>query len=112
MSDCPGVLVSDTVMIETEELFDVLEIADLGPKGDKGDKGEDGNNADAIRKNPSFTYSTDGSLSRVDYEDGSFKVFTYTADSLIATITYQLGDDSGTRTFVFAGGNLIRIEDV
>lgn len=102
MSDCPGVVISDTILIETEELFDVLEIAALGPKGDNGD---------AIRKNPTFTYDTEDKLTRVDYQDGSFKVFAYTVDGDLDTITYQLGAAEGVRTFVFTDGKLVRIED-
>lgn len=78
-----------------------------GLKGDKGDKGDPG---DLIRHDPSFTYDTEGNLTNVDYPDGSFKEFTYTAGQL-TTITYELGGIAGTRNFVYAGDVLERIED-
>jgi hypothetical protein len=112
MSDCPVTLASDTVLIETdlietvlietEELFDVLEITGLGPRG---------NNGDSIRKNPTFTYDAEDQLVRVDYPDGSFKLFAYTEDGDLDTITYQLGAAEGIRTFVFTDGKLTAIQD-
>lgn len=78
-----------------------------GIQGLKGDKGDPG---DLIRPDPSFTYDTEGNLTNVDYPDGSFKEFTYTA-GVLTSITYELGAASGTRTFVYTGDVLERIED-
>lgn len=76
----------------------------LSLKGDKGDSG------DIIRKDPEFTYDTEGNLTNIDYPDGSFKEFTYIA-GVLTSITYELGAASGTRTFVYTGDVLERIED-
>lgn len=95
-----------TILTE-EAVTDVLFVDGTGPRGDKGDKGDPG---DLIRPDPSFTYDTEGNLTNVDYPDGSFKEFTYTA-GVLTSITYELGAASGTRTFVYTGDVLERIED-
>lgn len=104
---------------------------EVGPKGDKGDKGDTGeqgpqgiqgiqgiqgekgdkgDSGDIVRKDPEFTYDLAGNLTRIDYQDGSFKTFAYT-NGLLTQITYELDGVVGIRDFVYDNEVLQRIED-
>ena len=110
-----------------------------GPKGERGEKGEPGekpikgidywvmhgkdgrdgrdgrdgidaiSGGDSLLENSTFTYV--GSLvTRIDYESGQSKVFTYNADNTINTIVWTRILDVVTKSFVYnANGELVSI---
>lgn len=82
----------------------------MAAAGAPGAKGAPGKDAD-VEKSPSFTYSS-GNLSRVDYESGNFKTFTYLDSGLLNTLTYDKNGSIVTKTFYWnEDGTLNRIEE-
>lgn len=70
-----------------------------------------GGPASSTLTGPEFTY-TSGRLSRIDYDDGSFKTISYAGD-LIDSIVLERPDGSVlTKTFVYSGEQLIRVDEV
>lgn len=60
---------------------------------------------------PQFTY-TDGVLSRIDYSDGSFKVFTYGGNGQLSAIDYTVGAVTTRKNFVYdTNGVLLSINE-
>lgn len=101
-----SLLVTDNpfFILTLEEVNDIIVVEGIGPKGDIG------NSADKIRKNPTYSYDTDGNLVLVEYPDGSYKAFTY-VNSVLTRIDYLLDGEIGTRLFIYSGDTLQRIED-
>jgi hypothetical protein len=61
---------------------------------------------------PSFTYDGDGVLTRIDYDDGSYKEFTYVADVLTQIDFIIFGGDTIRKTFNYTGDVLTSIDQV
>lgn len=60
---------------------------------------------------PQFTYAS-GVLSRIDYSDGSFKVFTYGGNGQLSTIDYTVGSATTRKSFVYdTNGVLLSINE-
>ena len=84
-----------------------------GPKGDKGDTGDIGPSSEDLNPSPTFTYNNNDDISRIDYSNGRYKLFSYTNDGDIDTIVYFRVDSTLTRTFNYdANSNLLSITDV
>jgi hypothetical protein len=61
---------------------------------------------------PSFTYDGGGVLTRIDYDDGSYKEFTYVADVLTQIDFIIFGGDTIRKTFNYTGDVLTSIDQV
>lgn len=83
-----------------------------GTNGTNGTNGIDGSNAyDSPYVGPDFTY-TSGDLTRIDYEDGSYKLLTYVSGVLDQIDFYVFGSANIKRkNFIYSGGALIRIDE-
>jgi hypothetical protein len=57
---------------------------------------------------PAFTY-TNGALTRIDYDNGSFKVFTYT-DGVLTQLDFVVGGVTTRKTFNYTGDLLTSID--
>lgn len=55
-----------------------------------------------------FSYFPDGTLQRIDYLNGSFKVFEYTASAL-TRMDYVVGATTFRKDFVYSSGQLTNI---
>ena len=64
-----------------------------------GLRGPRGLDASAIPSSPSFTWGAGGLLSRVDYSDGSFKVFTWSGSVLVRTEFTRVGYENVRKDF-------------
>ncbi len=107
MSDEVIVIETDNplfVVLTEEETTALLYLDGVGPKGDPGDA------ANAL-KDPVFTYNTAGDLTRVDYQGGSYKAFTYDSNGNLSTLEYLVNGVFGIRTFIYSNDVLQRIED-
>jgi hypothetical protein len=78
-----------------------------GPQGPKGDKGEKGDSAVPPPVDANFIYS-DGKLIRVDYVDGSYRIFTYSGDKLVQVV-YTKDSINKTRTLNYSGNILVSV---
>ena len=61
---------------------------------------------------PAFTYNVDGTLSRIDYNDGSYKLFTYSSGILDQINFFIFGGDTIRKSFNYSGGVLSSIDQV
>jgi hypothetical protein len=59
---------------------------------------------------PAFTYAGDGSLEQIDYDDGSYKEFTYSAGKLAQIDFFISGGDTIRKTFNYTGDVLMSID--
>lgn len=57
---------------------------------------------------PLFTY-TDGVLTKIDYDDGTYKELTYTDGVLTQIDKIKVGDPTIRKTFVYSGDVLMEI---
>ena len=65
---------------------------------------------DARFISPSFTYNGSGAITRIDYSDTSYKVFTYTSGRLTQIDFHVFGITSIIRkSLVYSGNTLISI---
>jgi hypothetical protein len=64
------------------------------------------NNTDDPLKSPVMTY-TAGQLTRIDYDDGSFKTFSYTAIGDVALIDFTKGGTTTRKTFNHDGNGVL-----
>ena len=82
-----------------------------GEQGERGLRGETGPQGapESLLAGPSFTRTT-GILTRIDYDDGEFKVFTYDEAGSLATVTLTDGDSTILKTFNYTGGLLTSID--
>lgn len=81
-----------------------------GEKGDPGDPGEQGPpglDAPQPPRSPQFTYSN-GQLTRVDYEDGSFKELSYSS-GLLMRLDFTRDGVIERKDFVYDSGVLMAI---
>jgi hypothetical protein len=63
-------------------------------------------------KGPEFTRDVDGNITQIDYDDGSYKVFTYTSGQLTQLDLHIAGYVPIKRkTFIYSGDTLIRIDE-
>lgn len=60
---------------------------------------------------PEFTYNDDGALTRTDYDDGSYKTFSYSGGILSRIEFFISGGDTIRKDFVYSDGVLIRIDE-
>jgi hypothetical protein len=60
--------------------------------------------------NPEFTYNENSQLSRVDYDDGSYKVFTYDEDQKLIQSDFVSNGITKRKTFIYDGDVLNRVE--
>lgn len=89
------------INVSSETSAQVIEITAVGVQGPSGD---------ASRfTGPEFTY-TGGVLTRIDYDDGSYKLLSYTDDVLTRVDLVIFGGDTIRKDFVYASGTLIRID--
>ncbi len=71
--------------------------------------GGDGPSPTPGLKNPVFTYTAD-QLTRIDYDNGSFKTLTYIGDSVLDTISFTENGITTTQNFVYdSEGRLTQI---
>ena len=85
-------------------------LSDTGLRGIAGARGERGlSGGSPSLAGPSFT-RTAGILTRIDYDDGESKVFTYDVAGSLATVTLTDGDSTTLKTFNYAGGVLTSID--
>ena len=84
-----------------------------GPKGDKGDKGDKGEEGQSSEKpkNPVFSYTL-GKLTRIDYDAGAFKNFTYDISGLLTNIEFFFDGVTRLKTFNYTSGVLTSIDEV
>jgi hypothetical protein len=65
-------------------------------------------NSESDLKSPQFTYNTANQVSRIDYANGIFKLFTYSTTGLLQTMTLNLGNSTMlTKTFSYNASNLL-----
>lgn len=51
-----------------------------------------------------ITYDADENIERIDYEDGTFKLFSFDAEGLLTQVSGEnIGGDTITRTFTYDG---------
>lgn len=81
-----------------------------GEKGDKGDKGEEGQSSE-IPKNPKFFYTL-GKLTRIEYDAGAFKNFTYDVGGLLTNIEFFFNGVTRLKTLNYTLGVLTSIDEV
>lgn len=84
-----------------------------GPKGDKGDTGDQGEGGLSAIKgtSPEFSYNLDGTISRIDYFEGSFTEYFYTSGRLDYFDYNEVGVFPIIRkTLIYSGDTLIRID--
>lgn len=103
--------VTQTVVVEStptiinllhENAAEVIEIRTVGAQGPAGVAVE--------YTGPEFSYDVDGRLERVDYDDGSYKTFTYT-DGVLSLIDFAIfGSYTVRKEFVYSNDVLIRID--
>ncbi len=84
-----------------------IEISEVGSQGAQGPQGPAGASAP---KGPAFTY-TSGVLTRIDYDDGAYKVFTYTSGKL-TQLDFVVGSVTTRKTFNYSGDTLTSIDEV
>jgi hypothetical protein len=72
------------------------------------DKGDGESEPDLL--NPEFTYNENSQLSRVDYDDGSYKVFTYDEDQKLIQSDFVSNGITKRKTFIYDGDVLNRVE--
>lgn len=87
----------------TQELLRLLAVAKQGPVGIQGPPGE------GKPKSPQFTY-TAGVLTRIDYEDSSYKLLTYD-DGTLNRVDYVKDGATTRKEFVYDAGVLIAIQE-
>ncbi len=58
-------------------------------------------------ESPEFTYSG-GAISRIDYADGSYKLFTYTSGK-VSQVEHVFPDRTLTKSFIYSGETLTDI---
>jgi len=59
---------------------------------------------------PEFTYDGDGLLTRIDYDDGSYKLLTYSDDKLDQIDFYIFGGATIRKSFNYSGDTLASID--
>lgn len=88
-------------ILTLEEASDIIIVEGMGPKG---------TSYVGIRKDPTYSYDTEGNLVLVEYPDGSYKAFTY-VNSVLTRIDYLLNGEIGTRLFIYSDDTLQQIND-
>jgi hypothetical protein len=81
------------------------DVGPIGPQGTKGDKG------DSIIPTPmdaSFVYDSNGRVIRINYEDSSYKTFTY-SDGKLVKVVYMKGSVTETITLNYLGDALTSV---
>lgn len=81
-----------------------------GLKGDPGDPGQDGQDVQ-VPVNPVFSY-TSGKLTRIDYDDGAFKKFTYNGSGVLTQLDFFFNGGTKRKTFIYTSGILTSIDEV
>lgn len=89
------------INVSPETSVQVIEIMSVGVQGPAGDSSR--------FTGPEFTY-TDEVLTRIDYDDGSYKLLSYTDDVLTRVDLVIYGGDTIRKDFVYSSGVLIRID--
>lgn len=79
-------------------MLELLEVGIQGPPGPPG----------SAPTGPVFTRSA-GKLTRVDYDDGSYKGFTYTGDVLVQ-VDYTKGGSTTRKALNYVFGELVSID--
>ena len=60
---------------------------------------------------PVFTYGGSGEITRIDYADTSYKLFTYSS-GILQTIAFHIfGGAIKLKTFIYSGSTLVQIID-
>ena len=86
-------------------------LSDTGLRGIRGPKGERGlSGGSPSLAGPAFT-RTAGILTRIDYDAGEFKVFTYNEAGSLATVTLTYGDNTILKVFNYVEGLLTSISE-
>jgi hypothetical protein len=68
---------------------------------------------DSLEPNPTFSYDANDNISRIDYSNGRYKVFSYGVSGNLETLVYYKIDTTLTRTYNYdAQGRLSGINDV
>jgi len=78
--------------------------------GIQGGSGGGGTGEDDLT-GPEFTYTGD-LLTQVDYDDGSYKTFSYTGSRLDESVLYLISGTVITKTFNYTGDTLTSITEV
>ena len=104
----------ETVVVETHTVQDVvvleagsaaaerIVVQDIGLRGPAGLAGEDGVSALELL-GPDLTY-TDGLITRIDYDNGEFKVLTYSPDETLLSVQLNVLGTVTTKTFNYTDG--------
>mgnify|MGYP003630356305 CR=1 FL=1 len=68
---------------------------------------------DSLELNPTFTYDVNSNITRIDYANGRYKIFSYDVDANLETLVYYKIESTLTRTYNYdAQGRLSSINDV
>lgn len=65
-----------------------------------GQAGPAGKDADPKPKNPSYTYNPDGTLNRIDYANGNYKLLTWVS-GVLTTIVFVAGTSTTTKQYLY-----------
>jgi hypothetical protein len=81
---------------------------DVGPIGPQGAKGDKGDSTIPTPMDASFVYDSNGRVIRINYEDSSYKTFTY-SDSKLVKVVYMKGSVTETITLNYLGDALTSV---
>lgn len=102
---------NDPVTAAVYELVSRSNSGLVGPQGPQGPQGAAGSSGGGGSSpvGPEFTY-TDGVLTRIDYDDGSYKTLTYSSGRL-SQIDFVSGGVTRRKTFNYSGDTLASIDE-